>query len=281
MNNATAISMEHNVHPETERVIPILSIAMFGEHVQVVDARDLYRFLEVDARFNDWIARRIAEYQFQEGTDFCSFLSKSTGGRPGRQYHITLDMGKELAMVERNEKGRQARQYFIACEKRLLQMAPDEARTIAGRTIGTDGFHCLAAVMDGKLRKLKGGVKRAAKNHIWQQVHRAFSVVRAEDIPAGQLDAARNFIAAYALDGEWLPKEDLMSTASSADWSNIACLINCIERSWEVMDRYQLSHHLNSLGCKAGLEIASFLWDGLGSAAHVKKHCAIDLALAG
>lgn len=83
-------------------------------------------------------------------------------------------------------------------------------RTVASvlsATIGTNGFNCLAAVLDGKLRNLKGGTKRAAKNHIWQQVHRAFSVVSAEDIPASQLDAARNFIAAYALEGEWIERE--------------------------------------------------------------------------
>lgn len=81
--------------------------------------------------------------------------------------------------------------------------------TLIGQTIGTDGFHCLAAVLDGKLRMLKGGAKRAAKNHIWQQVHRAFSVVRAEDIPAEQIDSARNFIAAYSVrEGEWMPRKD-------------------------------------------------------------------------
>lgn len=80
--------------------------------------------------------------------------------------------------------------------------------SVLSTTIGTDGFHCLAAVLDGKLRQLKGGAKRAAKNHVWQQVHRAFSVVRAEDIPADQLDSARCFIAAYDVrEGEFIEAE--------------------------------------------------------------------------
>lgn len=80
--------------------------------------------------------------------------------------------------------------------------------TLIGQTIGTDGFHCLAAVVDGKLRNLPVPVRKRAKNHIWQQVHRAFSVVRAEDIPAAQLDSARNFIAAYSvIEGEWIERE--------------------------------------------------------------------------
>ncbi|HCG0890475.1 TPA: phage antirepressor N-terminal domain-containing protein [Pseudomonas aeruginosa] len=82
------------------------------------------------------------------------------------------------------------------------------AASVLATTIGTDGFHCLAAIVDGKVRRLPSAIRRGAKNHIWSQVHKAFSVVTAEDIPADQLDSARNFIAAYALEGEWLPKEE-------------------------------------------------------------------------
>ena len=79
-------------------------------------------FLEVQTRFNDWIAARINEYEFIENQDFVSFTENSVkpkGGRPSREYYITLDMAKELAMIERNDKGRQARRYFIECEKKL------------------------------------------------------------------------------------------------------------------------------------------------------------------
>ncbi|TWH63886.1 BRO family protein [Azomonas agilis] len=80
--------------------------------------------------------------------------------------------------------------------------------TLLNSTIGTDGFHCLAAVLDGKLRHLPTKARQRAKMHVWSQVHKAFSVVSAEDIPATQLDSARNFIAAYNVhEGEWLGKE--------------------------------------------------------------------------
>lgn len=84
--------------------------------------------------------------------------------------------------------------------------AAGRMQTLLGATIGTDGFRCLAAVVDGKVRALPAPVRRRAKAKLWAQVHGAFSVGRAEDIPAEQLDAARNFVAAYALEGEWLPK---------------------------------------------------------------------------
>ncbi|CDO46332.1 anti-repressor protein [Bartonella henselae] len=93
------------------------------ETVQTVNARDLHAFLEVKTSFKDWIIRRIQDCKFKEGYDFCSFLSESSGGRPSKEYHITLDMAKHLSMIERNEKGHEARQYFIKCERLLKQAA--------------------------------------------------------------------------------------------------------------------------------------------------------------
>ena len=90
-----------------------------GDLIETVNARELHSFLEVQTRYNDWIIRRISEYGFVEESDFYSFFSKSSGGRPSRVYAISIGMAKELAMVERNEKGRQVRQYFIECERRL------------------------------------------------------------------------------------------------------------------------------------------------------------------
>lgn len=83
-------------------------------------------------------------------------------------------------------------------------------KTCMTTTIGTDGFHCLGAVLNGKVRQLPAKARQRAKMHIWSQVHKAFSVVSAQDIPAEQLDSARNFIAAYVLEGEWLPKEEVV-----------------------------------------------------------------------
>ena len=149
--------------------------------------------------------------------------------------------------------------------------------TLIGQTIGTDGFHCLAAVVDGKVRHLPSAIRRGAKNHIWSQVHKAFSVVTAEDIPADRLDSARNFIAAYALEGEWLPKDRAASAVDTCSWSNIAFLVDCVEKCWKIVESRRLATHLSGLGCNAGVELAGFLWDGLGSAAHVRKHCAKQL----
>jgi len=100
-----------------KELIPVSSRTMNGNQIKTVNARELHEFLGPKTQFKDWISRRIEEYNFVEDKDFCSFLSESTGGRPSKEIHISLEMAKELSMVERNERGKQARQYFIECER--------------------------------------------------------------------------------------------------------------------------------------------------------------------
>lgn len=79
-------------------------------------ARDLHEFLEVETPFNKWFSR-MCEYGFTDGADFQTFLSESTGGRPATDAQLTIDMAKEICMLQRNEKGKQARQYFLQLER--------------------------------------------------------------------------------------------------------------------------------------------------------------------
>jgi len=83
-----------------------------------VSARDLHEALKIGTRFNDWFLR-MAEYGFEEGRDFYSKKSKTLemGGRPSIDYEIKIDMAKEICMIQRSEKGRQYRQYFLELEK--------------------------------------------------------------------------------------------------------------------------------------------------------------------
>ena len=99
-----------------------------NETVQTVDARQLHAFLGVSRDFTTWIKGRISEYGFVHGVDY--LLTKSGGQVPHQGglrsvtisvYHLTVDMAKELSMVEKTDKGREARRYFIECEKQLMQ----------------------------------------------------------------------------------------------------------------------------------------------------------------
>ena len=98
-----------------------------GAAVRTVNARELHSFLQNGDRFAGWIKDRIDQYGFVEGQDFVSFsenAEKPRGGRPTKEYAVSIDMAKELAMVERNDQGKRARQYFIECERRATDVNP-------------------------------------------------------------------------------------------------------------------------------------------------------------
>ena len=88
----------------------------------VVSARHLFKYLEIKTAFTHW-AKRMFEYGFEENKDYLEVYAKndinSNGGRPEVDYALTLDTAKEIAMLQRTDKGKQARQYFIECEKKL------------------------------------------------------------------------------------------------------------------------------------------------------------------
>ena len=117
------------------QLIPVFNGTISNETALLVNARDLNTFLDVGKRFASWIVERIAEYGFVENQDFMiiSQVREKIGrGRPAKDYHLTLDTAKELALVERNEKGRQVRRYFIECEKRLRQQETKVEKVLSG-----------------------------------------------------------------------------------------------------------------------------------------------------
>ncbi|EEA8492163.1 phage antirepressor Ant [Campylobacter coli] len=101
-------------------------------HNNQILARDLYFFIDAKRQFANWINERIENYDFIEKQDYIIELVY-TKGRPRKEYYITLDMAKELCMVENNEKGRQARRYFIECEKRLKNLEAKQMQKLAFR----------------------------------------------------------------------------------------------------------------------------------------------------
>ena len=91
-----------------------------------VSARELHQVLQSKRQFGNWIQDRINKYGFIEGQDFevfNDFVKNPDGGRPQKEYALSLDMAKEIAMVEGNERGRMVRRYFIDAERRLRSMS--------------------------------------------------------------------------------------------------------------------------------------------------------------
>ena len=105
-------------------LISLTQSAINGELQQTVNARELHAFLESKQDFSTRIKNRVEQYDFVENQDFILLHKKMeqvSGAKHLIDYHITLDMAKELSMVERNDKGKQARQYFIECERKLRE----------------------------------------------------------------------------------------------------------------------------------------------------------------
>lgn len=111
------------IQNSTAELIPI------REHdgKQAVSGRELHEFLQVGARYNDWFVRMVG-YGFMEGQDYVlisEYVAREGRGEVARTDHaLTLDMAKELSMLQRNERGKQARRYFIEVEKRARQAVP-------------------------------------------------------------------------------------------------------------------------------------------------------------
>ena len=104
----------------------LIKVTTNEEGKQLVSARELHEFLEIKTRFDIWFNRMIG-YGFNENDDFILVVQKCTTNNPKNpyttitDYAITLDMAKEISMIQRTEKGKQARQYFIECEKKLRE----------------------------------------------------------------------------------------------------------------------------------------------------------------
>lgn len=104
--------------------ITIVKQLIGQDEVNGVNARDLWKALDVQTQFADWIKRRLLEINAIEGEDFLSFVIKNGQGRGSKDYIITVDMAKHIAMLEKNERGYQVRKYFIECEKKLRESSP-------------------------------------------------------------------------------------------------------------------------------------------------------------
>lgn len=126
------------IQTQTPRLIPLAPQTIHGKQQDTVNARDLHAFLEVGRFFANWIKGRIEEYSFIENQDYIILrlpkLATTHIDNPTRassfnvriEYYLTLSMAKELCMVERNERGRQARLYFIECERRLKKIESEK-----------------------------------------------------------------------------------------------------------------------------------------------------------
>lgn len=106
----------------------LIKITKNEEGQQLVSARELHGFLEVTERFSNWFNRQL-QYGFVENVDFtgCKVFN-ALAKQELQDYAITIDMAKEISMIQRTDKGRQARKYFIKCEEKLKEELKNKKR---------------------------------------------------------------------------------------------------------------------------------------------------------
>lgn len=145
-----------------------------------VMGRDLHEVLEIKTAYKDWFPR-MCEYGFIEGEDFCSILSESTGGRPSTDHQLTIDMAKEICMIQRTDIGRKVRKYFINVENEYK-----EIKLINLRESRPDKSHSLEVKeMNARVRMSNQYLKLAAVDTVSQQ-YKNILVAKSAEILAGE-----------------------------------------------------------------------------------------------
>ena len=130
----------------------LIKLTKNEQGIETVNARELHAFLEVKSKFADWFKNRVSEFGFIENSDFVSVSKILESGGRSIEYHISIDMAKEMSMLERNDKGKQARLYFIECERiakakqvpqsfaEALQLAANQAKQLEEQALKVNYF---------------------------------------------------------------------------------------------------------------------------------------------
>ena len=205
---------------------------------QLVSGRELHEFLEIRTKYKDWF-RRMVEYGFEEEIDFIRVAQKRATNNLKNpvttviDHAISIDMAKEISMIQRTEKGKIARQYFINCEKKLKEvkkLSPMELMELQFKALKEQKEKI--AQVENRVDKLEedmplfqidckeiqalvrkkgiealGGYRSIAYNDnslrgkvysdIQQQIRREFGVLRYEAIKRSQLEMAKEIIINY------------------------------------------------------------------------------------
>ena len=220
---ASSVKNQHQIgiNMSNSTLIPVFSGTLANSVVQLCDARTLHAFMQVRRDFTTWIKARIHKFGFIAGEDY--LLTKSGEQRPSgtkyvHDYHLTLDMAKELAMVENNEQGRSARRYFIECERRALSAAtanPAIDYTRISPAQAQDLKEIVNAIADAKIQP---------HGESWKRFQNKFRVNSYLQLPVSRYEEARAYLIGKLPNGyagviyeENLPLERLESALAAAN----------------------------------------------------------------
>ncbi len=208
-------------------LIKITKSNIGAEVINSVNAREIHSYLEVKTAFTTWFNRTVEKYDFTLNEDFISFLKESNGGRPQQEHIVSLDMAKELCLVEPNEKGKETRKYFIEVEKRqnrvlttseqiiLLAQGHQEVEQRLTQieykiendiTLTSAQKHHLKKAVNKKVYELINNHKLSEdfikKGHmrVWKKIKDTFIVSSYMEIPKSKFDEAYGVINLMTID---------------------------------------------------------------------------------
>ncbi|MBD0482800.1 antA/AntB antirepressor family protein [Acinetobacter baumannii] len=197
---AEKIDLQHTL--TGNQVLDLVEVDIGGDKQFAVDARSLHSFLEVGRDFANWIKQRISKYKFQENVDFVLTVAK-TGVRSNvvqKDYSLSLDMAKELCMVENNDKGREARRYFIRCEKLAFEAMKEK---FMGGAIGTrkvispEQKDSLQKIVDAKVNGNNG-----LRAQVWTRHNRHFKINSYHELLAIHFEDSVQYLLSMEVKGK-------------------------------------------------------------------------------
>ncbi|MDX1903792.1 MAG: antA/AntB antirepressor family protein [Thermonemataceae bacterium] len=154
---------------------PLIRVEQNSEGKQTVSARELHQFLGVKEQFTDWF-NRMKTYGFEENQDYIILqenLKKTSKSNP-IDYALTLDTAKEISMLQRSDKGKQARKYFIEAEKQLRSLDIDKLASLVAQKLGVK---IPTATPANENMQVSGTGKTAKKIDIEGTLHRFKTIV--------------------------------------------------------------------------------------------------------
>lgn len=208
MSNAIGTAVENKAEVALVRVF-VGEIG--GVPANVCDARELHAYLQNGDAFANWMKVRIEKYGFEESRDFSIALGNTKakkGGQNRKDYHLSIDMAKELSMVENNEQGRVARRYFIDMERKALEAAGQPTVASHLETLLPSEQQTLSEIAHKKAEPY-GEYQGKAMAEIWSRLHHKFRIAKYSQLPRTQLADAIVYIAGMQLKLAEPPREEL------------------------------------------------------------------------
>jgi phage anti-repressor protein len=217
--------MSANISPNLIKIEK--SIYINGTEINSVNAREIHEYLKVKTKFADWIKRAIEKYDFIENQDY-AILKNGNGNNAFIDYLVSIDMAKELAMLENNPKGKETRKYFIYFEQRAKEVINNQSQEIQllqgmlntiskmdTRVSELEKSKRLENWQEKELQDLKNKkVYELAKKHdlendnemirklhsrVWKAVKNRFNLPRYNELPILKFDEAKALINGLSL----------------------------------------------------------------------------------